>query len=191
MAVLTIEWTTLTKLPTNEAPVLTGVEEGTETAAPAERPTAEKPYLILVANEDEGSFDQVKKVILADDKVAIGSHAFVCAKMTPDQAKEDPLLSEKGGKEIPRIVLVSPDYKTVTPVEKGRLTVGGVYDAMKATANKHYKGDFDKAVKELRSVLNEYDKVAGDKNTLEEKEKRAKEKGEISASDKKEIETKR
>jgi hypothetical protein len=192
MAVLNIDWKTMDQLPALEAPVLTGVEEGAEPveAAAAKPAPAEKPYLIWVRDEAETSdFDQVGKVILADDKVAIGSHAFLCVKMTPEQAKQDPVLKEKGGKEVPRVVLVSPDYKTVTPLEKGRLSVGGVYDAMKATANKFYKTEFDKAVRELRSVLTEYDKINGERSVLEDKEKRVKEKP--SAADEKDIAAKR
>jgi hypothetical protein len=181
MAVLTIDWKTMEKLPALEAPVLTGISEEEEEAA-AEKPqapvAAERPYLIWVNDETTAEgFDQVGKVILADDKVAIGSHAFLCVKMTAAQATEDPVLKEKGGKEVPRIVLVSADHKTVTALEKGRLSVGGVYDAMKATANKFYKNDFDKAVRDLRGVLTEYDKINGERSVLDDKEKRVKEKG--------------
>jgi len=195
MAVLTIDWKTMDKLPALEAPVLTGTTEGEETSAPVASPAlapADRPYLLWIQDPNgtgEG-FDQVEKVILADDKVAIGSHAFTCVKMTPDQAKEDPVLKEKGGKEVPRLVLVSADQKTVTALEKGRLSVGGTFDAMKAIANKFYKNDFDKAVRELRSTLTEYDKINGERSVLQEKEKRAKEK-ELSASEKKDIESKR
>jgi len=191
MAVLTIDWKTMEKLPALDAPVVTGESE--EQAAKAAAPTpAERPFLLWIndPNATGEGFDQVEKVILADDKVAIGSHAFTCVKMTPEQAKEDPVLKEKGGKEVPRLVLVSADHKTVTALEKGRLSVGGCYDAMKATANKFYKNDFDKAVRELRATLTEYDKINGERSVLEDKEKRAKEK-ELSASEKKDIESKR
>jgi hypothetical protein len=191
MEVLTIAWKTMDKLPALEAPVLTGVEEGERAAAPETAGVAEKPFLVWVNDENSAeSFDQVGKVILADDKVAIGSWAFTCVKMTPEQAKEDPVLAEKGGKEVPRIVLVSADHKTVTALEKGRLSVGGVYDAMKATARKFYKTDFDKAVREMRNVLTEYDKINGERSVLEDKEKRVKEKG-MSASEEKDLASKR
>jgi hypothetical protein len=193
MAVLTIDWKTMDRLPALEAPVLTGVEEGEEAtaAAPEKVEPAEKPFLIWVADENAAEgFDQLGKVILADDRVAIGSHAFTCVKMTPAQVAEDPALKEKGGKEVPRLVFVSADYSSVTPVEKGRLSVGGTYDVMKATARKHYKNDFDKAVREVRSILTEYDKVGAERSVLEDKEKRASDK-ELSASEKKDIESKR
>ena len=199
MAVLTIDWKSMEKLPALEAPVLTG--EGVETSAPAQPAPAaaalapaERPFLIWISDpaaSGEG-FDQVEKVILADDKIAIGSHAFTCVRMTPDQAKEDPVLKEKGGKEVPRIVVVSADQKSVVAVEKGRLSASGTFDAMKAVANKFYSSEFEKAVRELRAILTEYDKINGDRSVVDEKEKRLKEKDkELSAADQKDLAAKR
>jgi hypothetical protein len=190
MAVLNIDWKTMDRLPSLVAPVLTGVEESAPAETAAIEP-AERPFLVWVAKAEAAEgFDQLEKVILADDKVAIGTHGFTCVKMTPEQVAEDPAFKEKGGKEVPRLIFVSADQKTVTPVEKGRLSVGGTWDVMKAMAGKHYKGDFDKLVRQTRDVLTEWDKVNAERSVLEAKEARAKDK-ELSASEKKDIEAKR
>lgn len=192
MAVLTIKWETLSAVPPLVAPTVTS-----ETAS-APDPNAEKPktahdmpYFVYVTDPaGTTGYDTVEKVILDDDRVRIGSRAFHMVKMTPDDAKADPILKEKGGKEVPRIVLVTADLKTVKPLEGGALKLGEVWGGMKATANKHFKQDLDVTVKALKDVLIEYDKINGERKVVDDKETRAKEKG-LSAADQKEIAAKR
>src|SRR5262245_19035288 len=136
MAVLNIKWETMSKIPPLQEAVITS-EESTEgdaakKADPAAAPklTADKPYFIYVADAAAStSYDAVEKVILADDKIAIGSHAFHMVKMTPDEAAADPLLKDKG-KSVPRFMLVTADLKTVTTLESERLKgPGAPWDA--------------------------------------------------------------
>jgi hypothetical protein len=173
MAVLTVNWETATRLSPDAAPVVTS-----EVSAPAEgtatpvAPRSDKPILVYVTPAESGeAFDKVDKVILADDKVAIGSWAFRRVKMTPEDAEKDPLFAGKG-KEVPRFLFVSTDFKTVTVVEGSKLSVSGVWNAMKSEAKKHFKDNFDKDVREMRDIMNEWDKIADERSVLEEKEKR-------------------
>lgn len=200
MAELTIQWETLSSIPqvAKKAPaVVTG--EDAAPAPAAEEPVAasaitstDKPYLIYVADTAAAStgFDTVEKVILDDDRVKLGAKAFHAVRMSPDDAKADPLLADKGGKELPRFIFVTADQKTVKALEGGSLKLGEVWSTMKATANKHYKQDLDGLVKELKSVLNEFDKLGKERSVLDEKEKRLTDKG-LSEADKKDIEAKR
>jgi len=199
MAELTIRWETLTNIPPLEKPeaVVTG-----EDAAPAAEPVpattkttalmADKPYVIYVADPAGAtSFDTVEKVILDDDRVKLGTRAFHAVKMSPEDAKADPLLTKDGGKEVPRIIFVTADLKTVKPLEGGQLKLGEVWSAMKVTANRFYKQDLDTTVRELKSVLVEFDKIANERKVLEEKEKRSSDLKGMTAADKKDIEAKR
>src|SRR5688572_11247591 len=128
MAVLNIHWETLDKVPAlAAAPVITSEDEVSAPAPEAaEAPKShDKPYFVYVADPAATTgFDTVEKVILADDRVTIASHAFHMVKMSPDQAKEDPVLKEKGGKQLPRIILVTADLKSVKPLEGGTLKLG-------------------------------------------------------------------
>ena len=200
MAELTIQWETLSSIPqvAKKAPAVTTGEEGTPTPASDESTTTsaitstDKPYLIYVADTAAADvkFDPVEKVILEDDRVRLGCKAFHAVRMSPEDAKADPLLAEKGGKELPRFIFVTADQKTVKALEGGSLKLGEVWSTMKATANKHYKQDLDAVIKELKGVLNEFDKLGKERSVLDEKEKRLTDKG-LSEADKKDIEAKR
>ncbi len=193
MAVLTIKWETLSKMPQIEKPVITS-EEGTPASTPEEPgpKTLDKPYFVYISDPTATvSYDTVEKVILTDDRIVIGTHAFHAVKMSPEDAKADSLIGDKGGKEVPRIVVVSSDLKTVKPLEKGNLSVSGTWDAMKAIANKHYKENLDTVVKGLRDVLTDFDRINQERKVLEEKEQRKGGDKELSAADKKDIDAKK
>src|ERR1051326_7038632 len=203
MAELTINWETLDRVPQPEkkdAPVVTS--EGTSApaepaatsadgGAPAEKLTADKPYFIYVTDGAQTTgFDAVEKVILDDDRVKLGSHAFHAVKMAPDAAKADPFLADKGGKEVPRMIFVTGDLKTVKPLEGATLKLGEVWSLMKATANRFYKQDLDALVRDLKNVLIEFDKINKERQVLADKEKRESDKP-VSEADKKDIAAKK
>ncbi len=209
MAELTINWEPLDKVPAPAPvtvatkPVVTGEKPvaAAPDATPAEEPAApdtttvaasDKPYLIYVLDSttEKAGFDTVEKVILDDDRVKLGCKAFHAVKMTPEAAKADPFLAEKGGKAVPRIIFVSADYKTVKPLEGATLKLGEVWGTMKATANRFYKQDLDSVIKDLKSVLIEFDKINKERTVLEEKEKRLTDKT-MTPADKKDIEAKK
>jgi hypothetical protein len=153
---------------------------------------SDKPFLIYVVDStsEKTGFDAVEKVILDDDRVKLGTHAFHAVKMSPEAAKTDPFLADKGGKEIPRMIFVSADFKTIKPLEGGSLKLGEVWGLMKATANRFYKQDLDSVVKDLKSVLVEFDKIAKERTVLADKEKRLADKA-ASTADLKDLEAKK
>jgi hypothetical protein len=177
MAVLTIKWENASRVSPTESAVVTP-KDGEDPAAP-DAPAAPavkraaKPMLVYIADPavTEG-FNKVEQVVLTDDKVVVGTWAFTCIKMTPEQAAQDPLLA-KAGKELPRVVFVTSDYAKVEAVEGGKLSVGGLWSEMQAQFKKHYKGDLEKNVKSLIKVLGEFDKIANERTILEEKKTRA------------------
>jgi hypothetical protein len=186
------------------APVVTGetaseeASEVEESEEPAEevKKAADKPYFIYVTGDAPATADaaacgsglasNVDSVILKDERIALGARAFHAVRMSPEEAKEDPLLQGKG-KEVPRLLFVTADLKSVTVLEQGKLSVSGTWDAMRATASKFYKENLDNVVRELRSVLFEYDKIDAQQKVLADKEARAKDK-KASAGEMKEIE---
>jgi hypothetical protein len=196
---LTINWESLTKIPalepattTEDAPVVTKgddvlpTDNGTPVAdapQPVKRVVAsttafkpaDKPYMIYVVDEAASAaagFDTVTKVVLDDDRVKLGSHAFHSVKMTPADAAADPVLAEKGGKEVPRVIFVGNDLKNVKALEGGSLKLGEVWSAMKATSNRAFKQDLDVLTKNLKEVLVEFDKINNERTILDAKEKR-------------------
>src|SRR5262245_34995965 len=184
MAELNIAWETLNRVSPEqpkEEKVITG-EGPTQPvdgapATPAAPTTSDKPFWIYISEQAATTgFDTVTKVILDDDRVKLGSHAFHAVKMTVEDAKADPLLAEKGGKEVPRMIFVSADFKSVKPLEGGSLKLGEVWNTMKATANRFYVQDLDAVVRDLKSVLVEFDKINMERGVLAEKERRAKDK---------------
>jgi hypothetical protein len=153
---------------------------------------ADKPYFIYIADEKASAaagFDTVTKVVLDDDRVKLGAKAFHAVKMTADDAKADPVLAEKGGKELPRVIFVSNDLKSVKVYEGGSLKLGEVWGGMKATAGRAYKNDLDTLVRSVKEVLVEWDKIANERKVLDEKEKR--DSGKATPADAKELATKR
>src|SRR5437773_11841278 len=126
MAELTINWETLSSIPKPDkdaaAPVVTSEEAKPVDAAPADpvpaaaKPASDKPYFIYVTDGTSKvttGIDTVEKVILEDDRIKLGARAFHAVKMTPEDAKADTLLADKRGKEVPRIIFVTADLKTV------------------------------------------------------------------------------
>lgn len=175
MAVLTIAWTSPGSVAPKDSLVVTPREgdekEGDAVAAPVKR--ADKPMLVYVADPSaaDATFDKVEKVILTDDKVAVGTKAFTCIRMNPEQAAADKLIAA-AGKETPRIVLVSTDYKETVVLEGSKLSIGDLWKAMQSSFKDAYKGDLEKNVKALLKVLGEFDKISGARSVQEEKEKR-------------------
>jgi len=156
--------------------VVTG--EGTAPAAEESAPAAEpaksdRPFLVYVLDPvGEGAdYDKVEKVILQDERVAYGSRAFHAVRMSSEAAKVDPIVG-KAGSAAPRFVVVSADFKTAVPLEKSRLTASATWDAMRTAASKFYAAELETTVKEMRSILIEYDKIAGDRKVLTEKKSR-------------------
>lgn len=179
MAVLRIDWKSESRVaPDTSAVTPSAGEEGTAkgeagTPAAAAPRKAGKPLLVYVAEpgSTEATFDKVEKVVLTDDRVVIGTWAFKCVRMTPEQAANDRLLKD-AGKETPRIVFISSDYQNVKVLEGNKLSVGGLWSEMQAQFKKSYTGDLEKNVKALLKVLTEFDKIANQRKVLDAEKER-------------------
>jgi len=144
----------------------------TDDAATPAIKRADKPMLVYIADPTASDgFDKVEKIVLTDDKIAVGCKAFACIRMTPEQAAQDAILA-KAGKETPRFVFISADYKSVEVLEGSKLSIGGLFGEMKTQFKKHYAGDLEKNVKALIKVLSEFDKISNERSQLEEKKAR-------------------
>lgn len=173
MAVLNIKWTSADRVAPADAAV-TGTSEGD---AQADRPRADKPMLVWIEHpSDAEPNEKIAKITLDPDKIRVGCSFFKCVKMTADAASEDRLLADTGNK-YPRMVLISPDYEVVAKLE-GKISSSKLYSAMKKTAKKSYDCNFDKSVKTLIKLLGEFDKIANERDVLQEKEARGVSKGE-------------
>jgi hypothetical protein len=158
--------------------VLTGTA-ATDAAAAGETARApepsSKPFFVVVSEVEGDDVSKIDGVILKDERVALGARAFRAVRLTTEDAAADPLLA-KAGKEPTRIVLVSADWKTVTPLEKNKLSVSATWDAMKVHASKFYGKSLDSTVKTMRGLMLEFDKIDGERTILQAKEDRLKEK---------------
>jgi hypothetical protein len=184
MAVLTTNWTPRARVSPEKESVVTEGDGATGGDASAESTPsssgqsagssahAAKPLVIYVTSGETGEgFDKIEKVVLVDDKIAVGLKFFETVKMTPEEAAKDPALAEKG-KESPRFLFVSADYKVLEVIEGSKVSVGGFYKALSALAKKTLVGDFDGNVKDIKAIMTEWDKIEKQKAVLEEKKTR-------------------
>ena len=134
---------------------------------------ADKAMLIYVRepSEDTGAFDKIDKVILDDNKILVGMWAFRCVKMTPSDVQDDPLLADHG-KELPRFILISPDYEDIKVIEGKKIKTKTLFDGMCKFAKKAYGVNLKKVAKDVMKVCNEFDKINTGLKTLKQKEAR-------------------
>jgi hypothetical protein len=170
MAVLTINWGSESRVSPQTAAITASDTDGAQSDE-AKKPRTDKAMIVYVMDNstEEEAFDKIEKVVLADDKVAIGSNAFRCVKVTAEDAEKDPLLQ---GKDLPRFVFLTPEYEVVQTLEGKKISVSAMYGAMKKTAKSSYEQDFDKNVRALLKLLNEFDKINNERKVLEAKAER-------------------
>lgn len=160
MRVLTAKWETLSRI---SPVVVTGEEADTEPVLAA------KPFFIYVTDgSTEGDSDKIEKVILDDNKILVGMRVFTCVKMTPEQVAADPALENKS-RDTRYFIIVSRDLKEVSVVDGSKLKTSALFKTMKKFASNDYRGNYEKAVKDILKLLNDYDKVNDAKQLLETK----------------------
>lgn len=192
-------WDTATTRIAPATAAITASDDEDEDSEPAEKPRADKPILVFVESPDDDDANQkIAKQIFDNNKVIIGSRFFKCVRMTEADALEDPIISE-AGKQTPRLVLLTPDYE-VGKVVQGKVSSSKVFNALKAVAKKSYKGNFDRNVKALLKLPNDFDCVNDAIKVLKQKEERGVKPGEAKritkeleelAEEQKELEEKR
>ncbi|MEM8885252.1 MAG: hypothetical protein AAGD14_14385 [Planctomycetota bacterium] len=124
----------------------------------------ERPMMVYVTSSDatDAQTRKLEDVCFPDERVAIGSKFFNTIKVTAGDAQQDRLLA-KYGKSEPRIVLVNRDYSVAAVVEGKGISSGKLVKAMAKAAKKDYKDSFDTMVSKYAKLLNELDRLEGEK----------------------------
>ena len=139
-------------------------------ATKAESPYT-KPYLVLICDElgvsDE--LDRLEAETFGEEKVALGTRAFDCVRISPEDAERESLLKDSG-KAIPRVVVLDPIRKTRKVLEKNnQLGPRPVYSAMKKIAAKFFEnGKIDSLVRKNQKILAKLDKLGPEEFKLRE-----------------------
>ena len=169
MARLNIKWDSRSEV----APAAASTGEAAANVE-AQKRVADKPMLIYITSDDNtGAYTRkLEDVCFPDERVAIGSKFFKCIKITTGNALQDRLLA-KHGKSSPRLLLVTRDYKVLKVLEGKKISSGKLVKAMSNLARKEYKNSFDSMVSGYAKLLNELDRLEGEKALLADKVKRA------------------
>ena len=152
--------------------MVTGEESGTETAKSEGTLLAQPLFVYVTDGGSEGAFDKIDKVVLDDNKVLIGMHAFKCVKMSPSDVNDDPLLSGRS-KDTRYFLFVSRDMEKVSVVDGGKMKASTVYTTMKKHASIDYSTNFDRNVKAVGKLLLDFDKINNAMKVLKDKQDRA------------------
>jgi hypothetical protein len=140
----------------------------TEDEQPTEQALVlDRPILVWVTDGGDGGSDKLSDVVFKKENLALGMKAFRTVTMRPEDASKDPIFQGKGS-ETPRILLVGAD-KEVTVLEKGKLTSGGVWSAMRKVAGAFYAQDLEDVVKAHLKLLTEIDKSSAEAQLLADK----------------------
>jgi hypothetical protein len=143
--------------------------------------------VVLVGDLSDGSdvSEKLTNVVFKAENVALGMKAFRAVQIAAADAPNDPLVAD-AGKEVPRLLVWDPVAARMSVLEKGKLTAGSLFRAMKHVADGFYEEDLEKTVKTHLKLLVELDKTANQDKVLTEKE--AKLSSEEGASAKKDLE---
>ena len=175
MATLKVKWESVDSVTAKKSAVVTG-ESADEAEEQSDEPTLrwnDKPILVYVCDDTSTCADSEKfeTIVLADEDVALGVRAFRCVKMTPSQVDSDPLLADEG-KTTPRVLVIDPVKVKVKVLETDDLKASKLFKTMKSVANKFWKENLDKLVKDHKKMLTEQDQLYNADKTLAEKETR-------------------
>ena len=143
------------------------VTTGQTTEAAEKAKLADRPMLVFVTSDDEtdSTMRKLVDVVFANENFALACKAFDCIKVSSGNALQSRFLGEHG-KDTPRILLVSRDYKTVKTMQNKQLSAGKLYKAMKVVAKVEYKNSLDAMVRGYIKLLNELDRLEGRKAKL-------------------------
>lgn len=125
-----------------------------------------RPLLILRECERcKGTDHALLSRSLDNEQTVLLTHWFRCVKLPPNiLEKNHPLTNlfkpEKEGDPIPHLFFVDPDGSNRTPLP-GDQAQSVLWDTMFSYLDRCYEGNAEKSVKELRKVLDQYDRVDG------------------------------
>jgi hypothetical protein len=180
MAVLNIHWETADRISASQGPVTPGEGENAEQPASSTEPTRlDRALVVFIHDTGDAEAEKIEKIALDLDKVRVGSNYFRCVRITPANAKNDPLLAEYA-EDAPCFVFVSTESEVVDDLSGSKASGSKIFKAMEKTARKSYeKLHLERNVKSILKVLNELDKIADERKVLEEKENRDPSKSEL------------
>ena len=160
MARIQIKWRPLDAVAPKAA--ATGDDAEKATARTAMR--ADKPMMIYITADDATNklTRKLEDVVFANEQLGIGCKFFDTIKVSEGNALQDRLLKE-AGKDAPRIVLMTREYKVSAVLGKSKLSAGKMLKAMKVLAKKEYVNSFEKMVRGYTKLLNELDRLEGKK----------------------------
>jgi hypothetical protein len=145
------------------------------TALPTECREAGEPLLIYLttsAPDAQKRVDELEQNLSQDESVALSSRLFHPIRLKGDSVtKEHQYWSLLGGKELPRIVVVSTDGTKVASFDGKQATGSAIFAAMKRAAAKTYKTSLETVVKQRRDLLDEMDRVTAKLGVIAEQKK--------------------
>lgn len=170
MALISINW----KPADAVAPTAAATGDDTSTSKGSTALRSEKPMMIYITSDDNTDklTRKLEDVVFANEQLGIGTKFFATIKVTAGNALQDRMLKE-AGRDTPRIVFLTRDYKVHAVMEKSKLSAGKLLKEMKSLVRKEYKNSFDSMVRGYTKLLNELDRLEGTKAMLADKQARA------------------
>ena len=129
---------------------------------------SDKPLWVYV--EDEGQNEslnrKIRDVVLAQEKVGVGSKFFKCVKVSAADAERDPILS-KAGKRTPRMIFLDRQFKVIAVLQGRQISQGKLRTAMTRVVGKSYKNKFRSMTREYIKLLNLLDRLDSDRRNID------------------------
>ncbi len=129
---------------------------------------SDKPLWVYV--EDEGQNEslnrKIRDVVLAQEKIGVGSKFFKCVKVSAADAERDPILS-KAGKKTPRMIFMDRQFKVLAVLQGRQISQGKLKAAMGRVVGKSYKNKFRKMTREYIKLLNLLDRLDSDRRNID------------------------
>ncbi|MCA8974877.1 MAG: hypothetical protein KDC98_09145 [Planctomycetes bacterium] len=125
-----------------------------------------RPLLILRECERcKGTDHALLSRSLDNEQTVLLTHWFRCVKLPPNILEKDhPLTNlfkpEKEGDRIPHLFFVDPDGSHKQPLP-GDQSQSVLWDTMFSYLDRCYEGNAENSVKQLRKILDQYDRVDG------------------------------
>lgn len=125
-----------------------------------------RPLLIMRECERcKGTDHALLSRTMSNEQTVLLTGWFRCVKLPPNVlGKDHPLTNlfkpEKEGDKIPHLFFVDPDGSNRSPLP-GDQSQRVLWDTMFAYLDRCYEGDAKKSLKELRKLLDQYDRIDG------------------------------
>ena len=136
-------------------------------ALPVSSGSFQKPVVVYLTGGEESVSKVIDETVLAVEKVALGLKMFDTFKVEGSTIDENhPFADVLGGRQLPRMVVLSPDGERIGAQEASEISASKLYTLMKRATKSAYKTNIDKYTKEYVKLLAVIDKIEGKKETL-------------------------